>query len=571
MLNKFSTTVKRINFLHLLLILLTGLFVFIALETVVTSHQWVITKDQWRIYNGYLQADGLIDAIFHAQNAHRPIFPGIAFWIDLNFFNAENSFVMIFGLTWLFATLLFLVRTADDSLGNNRELTLLVALVCCLFLFSLNSGHHFIIPNNIAKTYLLLFFYLTGIYCAYDLSGMTLSQGSTAGRLTRLLFVAICGMVATFSFSPGASYWIALPMVLLFFGRSNWKNVVFVAVFAVLSLLFYFKTGGGTSNSEFVLSVRENLNGFISIVAQFPYTLLNKSGQALVDGAGLRMAFSAIFAGTALGLMGLFLLRARKEENVSRLLFVAFGLILLGFGAASMISLGRIRFFPDIKFWPRYAIWSYFLWLGLFLAAVDLFHRQRKWLTLAVFILLLVLLTPSQIRWSNKYSLIIRKHYTAAASIVVKRPADSLISTFLYRGEEIIDRVDSEYRKLGLNYYSWPETNLVGTLYPTANLVTAKCRPVLLTQVEHASPQGPGSTFNIRVMSGALPPAVVLLDDDNRVVGFGQRAPRRLSNRNRYLVGAIRGSASIHDLTIVDPESQTSLCFDSFAQKTEEP
>jgi len=419
-------------------------FLFISIQTIYYYNQWITTKDQWRIYDGFFQAKNILDALSHSQNGHMPFFPGVAFWTDINYFNANNLFLLIFGLFFLFLAILLIGKILYKELNGNVKEIIPILSVILVFLFSLENGNHLLIANNTSKTYLLLYFYLLGIVSAFKLADYRNVWDTVRSALPNILLVIICGVVATFSFSPGISYWVALLIILIFFRSPKivFYFIIILVFFACLSI--YISHANSVSNQSVVVgrSVYNILRGFSSIVSAFPYVMIPLNAREWLNEPFSRMVFAFSITGLTMGLSGYLFYQTKCQNRVNKIAILGAALLLLGFGTACLIGIGRQGFFDSISYWPRYRIWSFLLWLGIYLMVINLFYISKKQISIFFLVLLFFSLIPQQHFRNRQYYAALRQQYSAIMTVIISRPHVQLVRKMLFKRFDVVERVN---------------------------------------------------------------------------------------------------------------------------------
>jgi hypothetical protein len=548
-----------------ILVLATLFFLHQTVDAIWHYWQWIITKDQWRIYEGYFQAGNAISAILDSQNGHRPVVPGFIFWLDINYFGANNRLLMVFGLGFLAAGVLLIARVMKTELGGLSPQFFLALGLVVLLLFSLHSANHLAIPNNTAKTYPLVFFFLSGCLLAFDASRTAGHAALTAPVIWRLGSILVLGLAASFTFSPGFSFWPAIIIVMLLFRPAHWIAPLAVIAAGVLAYVLYTGTGGHEGAGAVTLDPRRNFNGMLSLLAMFPHTLMPGPIQEAIGEKGLRLPFAVFFVlmHAVLSLLMLFL--SFKHGRFSRLTALALALILLGYGTAALIGMGRIEHFEEVTFWPRYAIWSYLAWLGLFILILHAPESRRRWILPMLLALLLVALLPGQQKNRGYLYASLKQIQLAAMTLVIDRPDHQFVAPRLFKSERIVQRLNRRYREKSLNFYRWAEP---GFLEEGASDVAApgQCKAANIEAERYFSQDRPAQilTLRLRQPEFATPghDGLIVSDSSGKVIGLARRMPPspRRQPQVVYTV-AVQGHAPVDELIFHSAATGSSHCF----------
>lgn len=190
--------------------------------------------------------------------------------------------------------------------------------------------------------------------------------------LIRFFIVCFCGAAANLTFSTGLNFW-PVAFLLIFWNTSISKKskMAYGAIFIVLAMFVvttYMKgLLKGNGNLEFSNQFLENPLPFFNFVFSFIGAMWPVKSCALIGLAGLILA-------------GLILLHRETKEVLLRNQYSFFvGLIIYAIANSLLIAYGRAYGYPDdFSLKPRFLIWSFPLWVGLFTILWGLLKYLEK-------------------------------------------------------------------------------------------------------------------------------------------------------------------------------------------------
>lgn len=320
------------------------------------QHVWPLSRDQWHIYAPLFEK-GLWDAALQPMSGHRDIIPYLAFYLDMEFFDGLNHFLVATGALFNLLIILLLMRSlsVEPATMPFEKAAFLVFIITGLtwLLNIAQLGWGFMSTQY----YFSIFACLLSIHSFYRYAHPV----ATATSLRWLLAALLSGILCTFSFGIGIIIWPILLYFSLAFrlSRLAWASVM-TALFACL--VVFFVLPGGNEVSDSILLQPAYTITFLTELAGGPVYYLVRSYHVADANAikSLAIGISIIATLVATGLLVNYLVRGR---NLSRFATLCCGLLMIGLGAPVLISLVRNPFFLDV--WvDRYQIWAIFFWCG---------------------------------------------------------------------------------------------------------------------------------------------------------------------------------------------------------------
>ncbi len=460
--------------------------------------------------------------VFWVQhNEHRIVFPEAIIALDLLYFRGRIllptllSFALYVGIwfvmVWAFAkdrSVMSLPRYAAIFLA-----AILMAWTGC----AASLGSPFLLQWTMNQF-------------AAILSLVLLAKLSVSGRRFWLLLLALSGVICTYSSGNGLLLWPLL-LCLAVSLRLAWRQISIIALAGALSTGLYFSGYKqlGTLNWRVVLTHPAYLTKFMAAYVSMPFAVL----RAETD-FGVRIGLISLVA------LALLLLRAWH----ARLLATPTGIVLFGYaafilGSGLMIALGRMN--PDdplieIAKAPRYLTLPLTYWGMLAIVSIWVLARtpfMGTILATGVAVgLSLLLFRMSHKPAFNSFSDSVATGYATqqwSALAVEAGILDPVPDLILHPDNRFVPRVIPLMRAEKLSLFSTPEPFWIGrevnAIFP-GPLRRPASGGIIASQKLQTAVTVAGWTNERSTLFHHL--ELVFVDENNRIVGLGERLPAGL-------------------------------------------
>ena len=558
------------NALRLMLLVLAGLALVWGVYAVSVYGWRDLYADQWRLYRQFLMLS-FPDNVLFLENGHRPVIPNLLRVAEIAWFRGNQWLQWAVGLAFAVCTVLLGWRVVlrDRAISSLSQAVCVVTLA--LTVFWLANSRMLMHPNESVHTYLI-----TMLVAAAGAVGARLANGAR-GIGPEIVAASAGCFVATFSFGPGVSLFVALGLALVI-GRARWVNVAFLLAALLVTLAAYFALPGGEGVSG-VLQVRPLDNARIAaqwlsspiMYLLLPFLDVGQSGALPFEllrrtAAWSSNIYTAIFGDVwksvgpqavvgAVGITVLFLqsFSCWRRRDSTPTSFAGFVFAWFGLGVACVVSLSRLGYFEvhaGQVYANRYLPWPCLFWAGLVLIALGrprvatagASETTRPWVVAAVTFFALAALASNVgwMQWSRFSQTLIRHQASAVLTDVY--------SASLYQGETVPEEVKTglpRVREARIAMFAHPAAGRLGTrpcdlpaeLFPAE--VAAMAKPFLsdagvpALEIEATLPPG----FP-RVRTDYW----LFTDETGLVVGYGHASPL---NGHTGIAGFVRADRSL--------------------------
>ncbi len=538
----------------------------------------VMHRDDWRHIWTWKQigAETWLDRLQTSDLGHPLIYPLVIQEIGRAVFSSDETFSVAIALLLSFAGFLFVITW----LNYRKELPslhrfVIIAFISSCWLITMGGYPVWSLGSAALMTITGTITMLTFAGKVYGDSPLMTSASSNATQSTpsimsQVLLFAGCAVVGVTS-GGGLVIFPAL-MILMFLLNVKWRTIILFGL-GLVTLLIVLKLGTGAPAASkgalqlesflvaFTFPAAAPLNALISRLPSSPMWTLAYLLGAIVT---IALAYATWHA-----------LRLRLFHGEKRPV-LAVGLAIAAFGWAMglLVGIGRIDFgLAQSVFPPRYASLQLLIWIGLFMAYADIsaamtpsnlkgndrppvtgpsvFSFGRKTMV-AVWTIAAALISALFV-WDTWYRLERYDfyHYARAREAtlaILSGVHDKTQMKFIYRFPVIIEEVLPFLKKNGLELYSLPQANLVGTRVPKAppsqlkaDGTLRRCRGVTRRESKLAEDKGvrfDGIISRPLALRGTFSDTVAVVDKGGKILGVGGfvgRLPKGLQRRKKVI------------------------------------
>lgn len=531
-----------------------ALFYFLSAWFAIRNYAWLQPMfDQWRMYPSLL-TNPFPSNVIELENGHRPIIPNLIRLAEVDWFSADQLVQISIGIACAICVVLILVIVAWQANYLPFVARAAASMLAVTGVFWLANARMLMHGNEALHAYLLMLSVVVAALCVY--------RAYPTSSIRWMIAASSCCVVATFCFGPGiASFPAVIGIGILL--RIPVKRIAIVALVFVACLLVYL----------YVLPSNEGVRGTLALQPWttfklsmtwlsspwgvgwlssadpplYPYVVdsfhENAIGSLLVKSANVLVSTSHLSWRTLSMLAGIsgtscFLARTLyifiKKRPLSLIRTTATTICLFVLTTAFLIGVSRADYFavyPDQLFADRYLLWPSLFWCGLaLLILVDAAESKWRWSLPFYCVLLMALpiaLLPMHSNTAGWAAAVYRNAQRLAASArsgvvdraIVDANAENVdqynVTLALFRQRNLAMFADRSWQLL---HSRWS-----GSLERLQGIAVSVTPMTPLVMPNIAAPAG---HFDGVITSGIdrLPRdgSLVLLDDDNRVVGFAE-------------------------------------------------
>jgi hypothetical protein len=502
----------------MLVALISSLTIILAaLHGLLLSYSPVISFDEWSEFTAY---DHLIH-LFSQHNEHRlPVARLIYIADDIL---VHGTSVISLAILWLLQTahaiLLFLVARRAGLRGT--IVTLWIGSFVLAFLFWTYQWQNLF--WGVQVCYMLVFTASTGAFAA-----LVLMPGMLGVALS-----AICAAVAAYSLAPG----LLVPILLVILGYvtgRQWREIAFLAAFAVLTITPYFigysSVGEHAKPLDTLFNHTDELILYVLAYLGAPLgDLIRLVGDA--RGIGLNR-YHALSIAVIVGIIGLalltgitFLLLRRRDLATAPRLALLF-VMAFAAGTAVLTGLGRINFGLYQAFESRYGTMALIFWISLTLLMWSLLLSGRlAWITPGVATLVTVLMATTTPQLDEQARELGQERRDAASALLAGVFDSGALLKIFPDPAVPLDRSgllrEAELSIFAEDWASWQGTPLSAHL---AIEQTVSCGH--LDEIEKLHDTAAFQAWRARgwawvPRSGSVPEKILLVDTNMNIVGYG--------------------------------------------------
>lgn len=484
-----------------------------------------IVRDQWRLLSD-LERLPFLQGLLVSQNGHRLVVPKLFYLFNWHVLGGSELFLVCAIALFNFTTWILVARRAwldADAPIHLRILTLSMSLYMLFWLGNQATLHWGMALHN----YLVSF--------GVALAVVALPPKATSARhLTRLLVVILAGLIATYSFGNGMVIWPSL-LLMGWLRQLRLRDLVLLTVCGATAIGLYL-VGLDRPAVDWTFSLLVDLFSFaLALVGSFPAYL----SQPLVGWQTSLMWRLALLCGLAVSLFLAFELWKMKRQPTQPPPFrtIAFGVAVYVLLSALMIGVARVGTYgPRSALAPRYLMWSTLLWSTLLLRTTlrttslpqRSFTGARVLISAAVF----AGLTVGQWHWTEH---IARAHSQALPlrALLLSGAHDDSLARRLFKNTELVYRLRTHLYENRWAPFRQQRSRLIGTALEDPVKLPQCAGGVSRTQLLRSEQGRNHYRLDGWVSSdtgGTTAKALLVLDADNIVCGYGEASPIRLRN-----------------------------------------